>query len=135
MRDRNNGTLAALRPRPGDWVLAGLLVMVMVLVPVLTIQGATGALTAVVTQDGRQLARIRLDDVAGAEHLAYGGDAPGTILVENGRIRFEEAHCPDQVCVGTGWLTRAGQTAACLPAKVLIRIEGTETGDVDVQLQ
>lgn len=135
MRAKKKDRSTELRPRPGDWILAGLLVLVMVLVPVLSIRGATGELTAVVTQDGREIARVRLDDVAAASHVTYGGDAAGTILVENGRIRFEEAHCPDQVCVGTGWLTRAGQTAACLPAKVLIRIEGTETGDVDVQLQ
>lgn len=135
MRGREGGKWTELRPRPGDWVMAGLLVLVMVLVPVLSLQGATAGLTAVVTQDGKELARIRLDSLAAAERVSYGGDAPGTILAETGRIRFETAQCPDQICVDTGWLTRAGQTAACLPAKVLIRIEGTETGDVDVQLQ
>ena len=124
-----------LRPRPGDWVLAGLLVLVMVLVPVLSLRGATEDLTAVVTQDGKEVARIRLDSLAAPEHVYFEGDAPGTILAENGRIRFEATQCPDQICVDTGWLSRAGQTAACLPAKVLIRIEGTETGDVDVKLQ
>ena len=34
--------------------------------------------------------------------------------------------CPDQVCVQTGKLTRAGESAVCLPAKVSLRLEGSE---------
>ena len=32
--------------------------------------------------------------------------------------------CPDQVCVQTGQLTRAGESAICLPARVTLRLEG-----------
>ncbi len=32
--------------------------------------------------------------------------------------------CPDQVCVKTGQLTRAGESAICLPARVTLRLEG-----------
>ena len=32
--------------------------------------------------------------------------------------------CPDQVCVRTGTLTKAGETAVCLPARVTLRLEG-----------
>lgn len=32
--------------------------------------------------------------------------------------------CPDQVCVQTGKLTRTGEAAICLPARVTLRLEG-----------
>ena len=32
--------------------------------------------------------------------------------------------CPDQECVQTGQLTRAGESAICLPARVTLRLEG-----------
>ena len=33
--------------------------------------------------------------------------------------------CPDQVCVKTGTLTRAGESAICLPARISLRLEGS----------
>lgn len=47
-----------------------------------------------------------------------------TLRVENGKIRFLESDCPDRVCVNSGWLSRAGQTAACLPAGITVRVTG-----------
>lgn len=51
------------------------------------------------------------------------------IAVENGRARFVSSDCPDHVCVNSGWLSQAGQSAACLPAGVVLRITGD--GGVD----
>ena len=47
-----------------------------------------------------------------------------TIAVEPGAIRFAASDCANQLCVHTGKLTRAGQSAACLPNQTLIRITG-----------
>lgn len=33
--------------------------------------------------------------------------------------------CPDQVCVRTGTLTKVGETAVCLPARITLRLEGS----------
>lgn len=125
----------AIRPKPGDFLLAGVLLLIILLVPVVLAQSSSGEVTAIITQDGEELARIRLTGLAEATRISYSGDYPGTILAENGRIRFEEATCPDQVCVNTGWLTTAGSTAACLPGRVLIRMEGSGAEDVDVRLR
>jgi hypothetical protein len=46
------------------------------------------------------------------------------ISYEDGKVRFEEADCPDQVCVRTGWLSSDGQISACVPGHVLLKIEG-----------
>lgn len=51
------------------------------------------------------------------------------IAVENGRARFVSSDCPDHLCVNSGWLSQAGQSAACLPAGVVLRITGD--GGVD----
>lgn len=52
-----------------------------------------------------------------------------TIEVGGGRIRFRESDCPDKVCVKTGYISVNGQVAACIPAKVLIRIIGEVSED------
>ncbi|HEX2925453.1 MAG TPA: NusG domain II-containing protein [Ruminiclostridium sp.] len=43
-------------------------------------------------------------------------------LASDGRIRFEKSDCPDKICIKTGWLGKVGQTAACLPNKIFLKI-------------
>ena len=45
--------------------------------------------------------------------------------VRDGQIAFVKSDCPDQVCVRTGFLSRSGQMAACLPNKMLLYIQGS----------
>jgi len=84
---------------------------------------------AVIQQGGEVIKRIKLDEVQGSMRLDVSNEYHEIILVENGRIRFEEADCPDKRCVKTGWLSQLGNTAVCLPNKTMITIVGD--GDVD----
>jgi len=43
-------------------------------------------------------------------------------LDKDGTIRFEESDCPDQVCVRAGKIGMVGESAACLPNKIIIKI-------------
>jgi len=43
-------------------------------------------------------------------------------LDKEGNIRFEESDCPDKICVKTGKLHIVGQSAACLPNGIVIKI-------------
>ena len=47
-----------------------------------------------------------------------------TIEIRNGKARVLTATCPDKVCVRSGVLSRSGQTAACVPAGIVLRISG-----------
>lgn len=40
----------------------------------------------------------------------------------DGQIRFESSDCPDKVCVHAGKLGIAGQSAACLPNGIVLKI-------------
>ena len=66
---------------------------------------------AVVEQNGQEVARRELSQLAGPETLSQGAAVTSST-------------CPDQVCVQTGQLTRAGESAICLPARVTLRLEG-----------
>lgn len=88
----------------------------------------TGARIAVIKQDDKVVRKIDLNGVTAPERINIEGKYPGTILVERGRIRFEQADCPDKVCVKTGWLSKKGDAAYCLPNKTSIRIEGADSG-------
>lgn len=51
-------------------------------------------------------------------------------------LRVALSDCPTQDCVHTGTITRSGQSIVCLPARIVIRLEGggAEPGDVDAVL-
>lgn len=56
-------------------------------------------------------------------------------LYADGSIAFVQSDCPDQICVRSGRLRRVGQTAACLPHQLYIKIVGPapgNTGEPDI---
>ena len=50
------------------------------------------------------------------------GDYTIHLQVQNGAIRFVDSPCPDHLCENFGWLSRAGDWAACLPAKASLTL-------------
>lgn len=87
---------------------------------------ASGTCTAIVEQDGRELMRIDLSAVTQPETIDLGGEYHISLLASPGSIRFVASDCPDQICVRTGELSRPGQSAVCLPARVSVRLEGQQ---------
>lgn len=122
--------------RPNGWdALAALAVILLAAACALTAWergGETEQLTAVVSVDGVEVERIDLNDGACAGERIYSGS--GYTLTAEFRpegvrgVRIEEADCPTQDCVHTGTITRSGQSIVCLPARIIIQLEG---GPVD----
>lgn len=79
---------------------------------------------AVITRNGEIIRQIDLDNVNAPEYINLNGEINQVILVEKGRIRFSESDCPNQTCVETGWLTKPGEKAVCVPSQVVVKIEG-----------
>lgn len=120
-----------LKPKAGDIVIIAVIIMTAVIMTLLLFEKNTIAKAAIITQNNTALDSVRLDQLDERYTFNYQGEYPGTIEAEKGKIRFSHADCPDQVCVQTGWISRPGQIAVCLPAGIIIRIEGKET-DVDI---
>ncbi|MBR3392942.1 MAG: NusG domain II-containing protein [Firmicutes bacterium] len=52
--------------------------------------------------------------------------------IKEGRIRFLSSDCPDQTCVRSGFISRPGEYAVCLPHRLMIRIpENNRTKNPD----
>ncbi len=47
-----------------------------------------------------------------------------TLVVENGSLSVTQADCPDQLCVHTAPVSKAGETIACVPAGIAVTVEG-----------
>lgn len=77
---------------------------------------------AIIKQGGKVIERIDLDAVSEPREIRLPGKYNETVRVEKGRIRFQEADCPDKICVKTGWLEKPGDTAVCLPNRAVVTI-------------
>ncbi|NLG37888.1 MAG: NusG domain II-containing protein [Clostridiales bacterium] len=93
-------------------------------------RAGAGDPVAIVIVDGAAVDIINLRD-ARAEERVY-ASALGTCAVafEPGRVRIAAADCPDQVCVHTGWISRPGQSAVCVPGRVAVVVRG-DRAEVD----
>lgn len=66
--------------------------------------------------------------------------APNVVIRReaDGSIYFESSDCPDKICVLTGKLSMVGESAACLPNGVLIKIvpvgnRGSDDADIIIK--
>jgi len=87
--------------------------------------------TAEISQSSKIIKTIDLKKVTKAEDIVIAGKYRNVVRVEQGRIRFIESNCPDQICVKTGWLLSSGDIAVCLPNQATIKIVG-KADNIDV---
>lgn len=72
---------------------------------------------------GKKVKEIKLSDVSEGCEFSVGGCV---FSVEKGKICFASSSCPDKLCVKSGYLSKNGDTAACLPNKVVVKIENNK---------
>lgn len=120
-----------LRPNGWDALVALAVALLAVFCLSVTWLGSTDAgLQAVITADGEEVERISLESLSGPTekiveangyHLHLTLDADGAVMAES--------DCPTQDCVRTGTIRRSGQSIVCLPARVIITLEGGAVSD------
>ncbi len=96
-------------------------------------RAAGGAVSAEVYQNGKLVRLINLTTLTVPQAFELDGEYHNHIVAEQGRIRFDDADCPDRTCVNTGWISRPGQISACVPNRVLVKIVSAQAdGEEDV---
>lgn len=53
------------------------------------------------------------------------------LQIKNGKADMVEADCPDQLCVHQRAVSRQGESIICLPNKVVIEVESSESSQID----
>ena len=81
---------------------------------------------AVIEQNVIEVGRYALSQIQKEEILQLPGEIDVQILLEPGAASFLSSDCPDQICVRTGKLTKPGEAAVCLPARVSLRIVSSQ---------
>ena len=112
--------------RPGLWdALVVLVVAALAVGCAWTVWGGQDRgteLTAVVSVDGVETDRLPLKEAAGTERTIQAGGYTLRLRLTETEVWVESADCP----------TRGGQSIVCLPARVIIQLEGGERVDTGV---
>ena len=87
-----------------------------------------GTLAVVVTADGAELDRFAL---GGAERVYENNGYTLRVAAAAEGVRVAESDCPTHDCVRTGTVSRAGQSIVCLPARIVITLDGAGGGAYD----
>ena len=73
---------------------------------------------------GRTALTLALDEPGTFDIQGWRGDS--RVEVRAGRVRFVDSPCRGKVCVHSGWLSHAGEVAACLPNGLALLVTGGE---------
>ncbi len=117
--------------RPADFFVSLIYIALFALFLVLSLENIGEAGSAVIQSQGVEY-RYSLGE---SRTLVFQGPV-GTTVVEidgNGHARFVSSDCRDQICVNRGELGHGGEWAACLPNRVILRLDvaAEENADID----
>jgi hypothetical protein len=107
-----------------------LVVAVLLVAALLGAGGGDSPRPATVVVQSDSDARILPLDAAGRLE-ARGPLGISIVEVEAGRARVLASPCAQQICVRRGWLDGAGDIAACVPNRLVVRLEGPAGADFD----
>ena len=99
-----------------------LVVLVVLALAGLLAAKTAGELTVSISVDGETVERCALSSYEGGVYESRGY----TLTVEktDGAVYVASSDCPNQDCVHSGAISRAGQSIVCLPARVAVTLEG-----------
>lgn len=74
---------------------------------------------------------VKTIDLTTAENTTFALEANPDVVFEirDGSIGFIKSSCPDKICISAGFLDRAGQSAVCLPNKIILKIVSSADSD------
>ncbi len=112
--------------RADVFVVAGLLAAALFSF-LLTLFPGDGAVCVISYADGRDTYPLTADRTVLVESMEH----TLSVVIENGAVSVVFSDCPDGVCVDSGAISRTGQAIVCVPAEVIVRIEGGADTDAD----
>lgn len=119
-----------MKKNRNDMILVLSLLLIAVISYLVLFMVNTAAPTyALVTIDGREEVKLRLDE--DSEYIVSCDEGKNTINVKEGRVSVTEADCPDELCKKQGYISKTGETIVCLPHKVVVTICGDEGQEID----
>lgn len=84
--------------------------------------------TAVISVDDKQVNVMRLTENE-EYNIVINGEITNTVVVEDGYVYVKNASCPDKICQKHKRISKKGESIVCLPNKVVITVNGSQTNE------
>ena len=91
-------------------------------------KGQTDNLRVVIEVDGEVYAAYDMGEVKGIVPISTPNGGENRVWVQDDLVFMDDANCPDQTCVKQGVIRDSTVPIVCLPHKVIVRIEGGDSG-------
>jgi hypothetical protein len=102
-------------------IISGILVIAIIVLAVIAFSRSQSKVLYAKIYYGKTLVQtVKLDE---DQVFSVPGKPKVTFEVKNHAIAFTHSNCPDQVCVRSGWLSKTGDFAACMPNQLSVWIE------------
>jgi len=101
-----------------DFILIGILLVAVAVVYLAADRKPDGAAAEVIL-DGKVVMTVDLTK----DQTFSLPEKPNVVFqVKNNAIAFIESDCPDKICVNTGFISKPGQMAVCLPNHLMLKV-------------
>jgi len=79
--------------------------------------------TAEISLNGELIQQIDLQSLTELKEFSVQGPLGSSVIqVRHGEARILSSPCPDKICVKMGWVKLPGQSAICMPNRILVHI-------------
>ena len=82
----------------------------------------------IVEVDGEIFCAYDMDEVDGIIPISTPNGGENRVYVQEDLVFMDSANCPDKLCVKQGVIRDSTVPIVCLPNKVVVRIEGRDSG-------
>lgn len=82
----------------------------------------------IVEVDGQLYCDYEMDEVDGIILISTPNGGENRLYVQEDLVFMDSANCPDKLCVKQGVIKDSTVPIVCLPNKVVVRIEGRDSG-------
>lgn len=117
------------------WIIAGILAVTLLIFGIYNLTSSDQPAKAEIYYGSKLIKTIPLNTGEDLVFTTAQNDKVVFHLYSDGSIKFESSDCPDKVCVHSGRLSMVGQSAACLPNKLILKIvqdNNGKTRDADI---
>lgn len=116
-----------------DFAIISIILCIAVVSGIVVYDGSQGRLQVVIQgQEGSWIYDIhdtRQEKILGPLGITI-------IKIENGQVLITDSPCPNHTCIAAPPIARNGEWSACLPNKVIVRIEGKSNSEgIDIIVQ
>lgn len=127
---------ANVRLKAGDFIVFAVIIAVACAIWIHLAMIQTNQTYGEIWVDGTLQQQIKLGDDVEKNITFDGRVSEVKIQIDGKQMKFIQSECYDHICEKTGWISKVGQTAVCLPNRVMIKITGNSTDNgVDAIVQ